>query len=73
MQFDSLVAPKDVLVVGDPEQVAEKLVSHRESPGGIDRFTFQMDNAGLTRAQLLRSIKLIGRKGIPLTNAIPGT
>jgi probable LLM family oxidoreductase len=65
-QFNSLVAPKGVLVVGGPEQVAEKLLRHSESLGGIDRFTFQMDNAGLSHQQLLQSIKLIGKKVIPL-------
>ncbi len=69
-QFDALVAQKGVLVVGGPEQVAEKLVRHSEALGGIDRFTFQMDNAGLTHEQLMNSIKLIGTKVIPLTKAI---
>jgi alkanesulfonate monooxygenase SsuD/methylene tetrahydromethanopterin reductase-like flavin-dependent oxidoreductase (luciferase family) len=64
--FDRLVAPKGVLVVGCPEQVAEKLLRHGEALGGIDRFTFQMDNAGLTHAQLMSSINLIGTKVIPL-------
>ena len=64
--FDRLVAPKGVLVVGTPEQVAEKLLRHGEALGGIDRFTFQMDNAGLTHAQLMSSINLIGTKVIPL-------
>ncbi|CAN1572927.1 COG2141 Coenzyme F420-dependent N5,N10-methylene tetrahydromethanopterin reductase and related flavin-dependent oxidoreductases [Flavobacteriaceae bacterium] len=54
--FDALVAPKGSLIVGSPEQVAEKLVRHSEALGGIDRFTFQMDNAGLTHHQLLASI-----------------
>jgi len=67
-QFDSLVAPKGVLVVGGPEQVAEKLLLHSEALGGIDRFTFQMDNAGLTHAQLMTAIDLIGKKVIPLVN-----
>lgn len=65
-QFDSLVAPKGVLVVGGPQQVAEKLLRHSEALGGVDRFTFQMDNAGLTHAQLMSSIELIGTKVIPL-------
>jgi probable LLM family oxidoreductase len=65
-QFNALIAPKGVLVVGGPEQVAEKLVRHSEALGGVDRFTFQMDNAGLTHEQLLRSIELIGTKVIPL-------
>lgn len=64
-QFDASVAPKGVLVVGGPEQVAEKLLKHSEALGGIDRFTFQMDNAGLTHEQLLRSIEIIGKEVIP--------
>jgi probable LLM family oxidoreductase len=68
-QFDNLVGPKGVLVLGSPEQVAEKLIRHSEALGGVDRFTFQMDNAGLTHAQLMKSIELIGRKVIPLVNA----
>jgi probable LLM family oxidoreductase len=65
-QFDFLTAPKGVLVVGGPEQVAEKLLRHSEALGGVDRFTFQMDNAGLTHAQLMNSIELIGSKVMPL-------
>lgn len=65
--FEHLISPQGVLLVGSPEQVAEKLQRHSESLGGIDRFTFQMDNAGLTHAQLMRSIELIGQKLIPLT------
>jgi probable LLM family oxidoreductase len=67
-QFDQLIGPRGVLVVGSPEQVAEKLLRHSESLGGVDRFTFQMDNAGLNHKQLVQSIELIGSKVIPLLN-----
>lgn len=70
--FDAMVAPRGVLVVGGPEQVAEKLMRHSKALGGIDRFTFQMDNAGLTHKQLLKSIELIGSKVIPLIKATKG-
>ncbi len=63
--FDAMVAPRGVLVVGGPEKVAEKLMRHSKALGGVDRFTFQMDNAGLTHQQLLHSIELIGSKVIP--------
>jgi len=66
--FDSLIAPRGVLVVGGPERVSEKLIGHSEALGGIDRFTFQMDNAGLTHSQLMSSIELIGKNVIPLVN-----
>lgn len=65
-QFNSLAGPKGVLVLGGPEEVAEKLIRHSAALGGVDRFTFQMDNAGLTHEQLLRSIELIGKSVIPL-------
>lgn len=68
-QFNALMAPEGVLVVGGPEQVAEKLARHSEALGGVDRFTFQMDNAGLSHQQLLQSIELIGTKVIPLVNS----
>lgn len=69
-QFDHLAGPQGVLVLGSPEQVAEKLLRHSKALGGIDRFTFQMDNAGLTHEQLMRSIELIGEKVIPLYKKI---
>jgi len=65
-KFDNLMGPRGVLVVGGPEQVAEKLLRHSEALGGVDRFTFQMDNAGLSHQQLLQSIELVGTKVIPL-------
>lgn len=64
-QFNDMIAPRGVLVVGGPETVAEKLLRHSEALGGIDRFTFQMDIAGLSHQQLLRSIDLIGKEVIP--------
>lgn len=67
-QFDTMTGPKGVLMVGGPEQVAAKLLRHSEALGGIDRFTFQMDNAGLSHEQLLRSIEIIGSAVIPRIN-----
>lgn len=64
--FNALYGPSGALVVGSPEHVAEKLKRHSDALGGVDRFTFQMDNAGLTHQQLLQSIELIGTKVIPL-------
>ncbi|GAA4312694.1 LLM class flavin-dependent oxidoreductase [Mucilaginibacter gynuensis] len=64
-QFDDLVSEKGVLMVGGPETVAKKLLRHSESLGGIDRFMFQMDIAGLTHQQTMQAIELIGSKVIP--------
>ncbi len=68
-QFDLNVGPKGVLVVGGPETVAQKIINHSESLGGIQRFTFQMDNAGLSHVQLMKAIELIGSKIIPILQA----
>jgi probable LLM family oxidoreductase len=67
-QFNFQVGLTGALVVGNPEEVAEKILRHSKSLGGISRFTFQMDNAGLTHAQLLKSIELIGKEVSPMVN-----
>ena len=48
------------------EEVAEKLIRHSETLGGISRFTFQIDNAGLTHEDLMETYFLIGEKVKPL-------
>lgn len=67
-RFDAQNGPFGALVVGSPEEVAEKIRRHSDSLGGISRFTFQMD-AGLSHEKLLRSIELIGTVVSPLVKA----
>ena len=64
--FNAQTGPTGALVLGSPQYVAEKILRHSEALGGISRFTFQMDNAGLSHTDLMRSIELIGKKVIPL-------
>ena len=59
------------LVVGGPKEVAQKILRHANDLGGISRFTFQMDNGGLTHEQLMKSIELIGKEVIPLMSKTP--
>jgi probable LLM family oxidoreductase len=66
--FDMQIGPKGALLIGTPEVVAEKILRHSEALGGISRVTFQMDSAGLSHEQLLKSIELIGQKVKPLLN-----
>ena len=61
-QIDDLGA----YAVGGPEEVAEKLVRHSKALGGVSRFTFQIDNAGLTHEDLIETYTLIGEKVKPL-------
>ncbi len=64
--FDAQNGPRGALLVGGPEEVAEKIKRHSESLGGISRFSFQMDNADLSHEKLMHSIRLIGEKVIPI-------
>jgi probable LLM family oxidoreductase len=66
--FNAQTNPFGALVVGSPEEVARKILQHSESLGGISRFTFQMDNAGLSHSQLMQSIELIGKQVSPMVN-----
>lgn len=67
-RFDAQNGPSGALLVGSPEEVAKKILRHSKALGGISRFTFQMDNAGLSHEKLLRSIELIGTRVAPLVN-----
>jgi probable LLM family oxidoreductase len=64
--FDTLLGPTGALLVGSPENVAEKILRFSEALGGVSRFTFQMDVGALPNAKLLRSIELIGEKVRPV-------
>jgi len=44
-RFEAQVGPEGALLVGSPEEVAEKILRHSEALGGITRLTFQMDTA----------------------------
>ena len=68
--FDAQSDEAGALVVGDPKRVADKIIRHSEALGGVDRFTFQMDNPFLTHEQLMKSIKLIGEEVIPRIKAL---
>jgi probable LLM family oxidoreductase len=67
-RFDAQRGPTGAYVVGNPDEVAAKIIRHSEALGGISRFTFQMDNAGLSHTKLLQAIELIGSKVAPLVN-----
>ena len=65
-RFEQQISELGAYVIGSPEEVAEKLVRHSNALGGISRFTFQIDNAGLTHEDLMETYTLIGEKVKPL-------
>ena len=65
-QFDALRGPTGALMLGEPEMVAEKILRHSESLGGLARLDFQMSVASLPHGKLMRAIELLGTKVAPL-------
>jgi probable LLM family oxidoreductase len=63
--FDAVRGTHGALLLGNPEEVAEKILRHSEALGGISRITFQMDVAELPQAKHLRSIELLGSHVAP--------
>jgi probable LLM family oxidoreductase len=66
--FDAQAGPSGALLVGGPEDVAQKILRHSKALGGISRVTFQMDSAGLSHEQLLNSFELIAKRVEPIVN-----
>jgi probable LLM family oxidoreductase len=67
--FNALLGPHGALMVGNPEEVAGKILAHSEALGGISRITFQMDVASLPQAKLMQAIELIGGRVAPILRA----
>jgi probable LLM family oxidoreductase len=65
-QFDAQLGPNGALLVGSPEEVAEKVLRHSEQLGGITRITFMMNAASLPHRNLMNAIELIGSRVAPV-------
>jgi probable LLM family oxidoreductase len=64
--FDAQRGPEGALLIGEPDEVAEKIMRHREALGGIARITFQMNAASLPHAKLMKAIETIGTRIAPV-------
>jgi len=67
-RFEAQAGKTGALLVGGPQEVADKILHHAEALGGITRVTFQMDSANLAHEKLMESIDLIGNKVKPIVN-----
>ena len=63
--FDAQRGPYGALLIGNPDEVAEKILRHSEALGGVSRFTFQMNASSLPHAKLMRAIELLGDRVAP--------
>lgn len=67
--FDAQITSLGAILVGDPEEIAERIIRHSKALGGISRITFQMDIASLSHDKLMKSIELLGTRVAPLLRA----
>ena len=63
--FDAQRSPEGALLVGNAEEVVEKIVRYSEALGGISRLTFQMNAASLPHAKLMKAIEAVGTRVVP--------
>ena len=63
--FDSQRGTQGALLVGDPDEVVEKIVRHSKALGGISRITFMMNPASLPHTKLMKATELIGTRVAP--------
>ena len=64
--FDAQRGRDGALLIGEPDEVAEKILRHSEALGGIARMTFQMNVTSLPHAKLMKAIETIGTRIAPL-------
>jgi alkanesulfonate monooxygenase SsuD/methylene tetrahydromethanopterin reductase-like flavin-dependent oxidoreductase (luciferase family) len=67
--FDAARSGHGAMMLGNPKEVAEKILRHSEALGGISRITFQMDVAELSQANFLRGIELLGTHVAPIVRS----
>jgi alkanesulfonate monooxygenase SsuD/methylene tetrahydromethanopterin reductase-like flavin-dependent oxidoreductase (luciferase family) len=63
--FDAQRGPHGALLIGEPDEVTEKIVRHSEALGGISRITFQMNASSLPHAKLMHAIEALGTQVAP--------
>ncbi len=67
-QFDASTTLRGALVIGDPEQVAEKIV-YQHGLFQHQRFLLQLSVGTLPHASIMRAIELLGTRVAPLVRA----
>jgi alkanesulfonate monooxygenase SsuD/methylene tetrahydromethanopterin reductase-like flavin-dependent oxidoreductase (luciferase family) len=72
VDFDAQRGPQGALLIGDPDEVVEKIVRHSKALGGISRITFMMNPASLPHDKLMRATDLIGKRVAPALRELLG-
>ena len=64
--YESQADEMGALVVGNPKEVADKIVRHSIALGGLTEFRLHMNVAHLSHEQLFSAIKLLGEEVAPI-------
>jgi probable LLM family oxidoreductase len=70
--FEAQIGPAGALMIGDSDEVGEKILRHSEALGGVSRVTFQMNAASLAQEKMMQAIELIGARVAPIVRAKVG-
>lgn len=65
-QFEHSRSAGGALLIGDAEEVAEKILFVDEVLGGIARISFQMTVASLPHSKMMHAIEILGEKVAPI-------
>jgi len=68
--FEAQRGSQGALLVGDPDEVVEKIIRHSKALGGISRITFMMNPASLPHSKLMRATELIGTRVAPALHEV---
>jgi probable LLM family oxidoreductase len=70
LDFEAQRGHSGSLLIGNPEEVAEKIIRHSQALGGIARVTFMMNPASLPHEKLMQATKLIGSRVAPVLHKL---
>ena len=68
--FEAQRGPNGALLIGNPEEVTEKIIRHSQALGGVSRLTFMMNPASLPHEKLMRATELIGSRVAPVLHKL---
>ena len=68
--FDAQRGSQGALLVGDPDEIVEKIIRHSKALGGISRITFMMNPASLPHSKLMSATELIGTRVAPALHEV---
>jgi probable LLM family oxidoreductase len=70
MDFEAQRGPNGALLIGNPEEVTEKIIRHSQALGGISRINFMMNPASLPHEKLMQATELIGSRVAPVLHEL---